>query len=233
MADLPQRPISALPILAKIPIPGSPDWVGIGDDAIWISNIAKNNISRIDPARDKVVANVATGKAPCSGLGIGFGSVWVPCCGSARVDRVDPATNKVVASIATTIADTEGGIGVGDSGVWIPADKEGTVVQIDPATNKIVGRVDTVAGSVAAAVGEGAVWVTSPDQSILCRIDPKQQKVTAKIKWDQLRASSPSAKERCGRSIRATGQFRASIQRQIKWSRPSTSALRDQAATSP
>ena len=58
MADLHlvQRPISALPILAKIPIPGSPDWVGIGNGAVWISNIDKNNISRIDPTKNKVVA---------------------------------------------------------------------------------------------------------------------------------------------------------------------------------
>ena len=183
MADLHlvQRPISALPILAKIPIPGSPDWVGIGNGAVWISNIDKNNISRIDPTKNKVVANITVGKAPCSGLGIGFGSIWVPCCGSARVDRVDATTNHVVASIATTIADSEGAIGVGDSGVWMPADQQGTVIHIDPATNEIIGTVDTVPGSVAAAVGAGAVWVTSTEQSALCRIDPKSHKVTAKI----------------------------------------------------
>ena len=90
-----QRPISALPILAKISIPGSPDWVAIGSNAVWISNIANDNVSRIDPKTNKVVANVPVGSAPCSGLGIGFGSVWVPCCGSSRVDRIDVTTNQV------------------------------------------------------------------------------------------------------------------------------------------
>jgi virginiamycin B lyase len=183
MADLHlvQRPISKLPILAKISIPGSPDWVGIGNGAVWISNIEMNNISRIDPAKNTVVTDIAVGEAPCSGLGVGFGSVWVPCCGSARVDRVDVATNRVVASIATTIADSEGAIAVGASGVWMPADTQGTVVHIDPATNKIIGTVRTVPGSVAAAVGEDTVWVTSPEQNVLCRIDPQSHKVTAKI----------------------------------------------------
>ena len=53
-----QRPVSALPIAAKLSIRGSPDWVGIAPDAVWISNQAKNSISRIDPASNKVVATV-------------------------------------------------------------------------------------------------------------------------------------------------------------------------------
>jgi virginiamycin B lyase len=176
-----QRPISALPIVAKIPIPGSPDWVAISNDAVWISNIAKNNISRIDPNTNKVVANVAVGSAPCSGLGLGFGSVWVPCCGSACVDRVDVTANQVVASIPTTIADSEGAIGVGESGVWMPADKQGTLVHIDAATNEIVATVKTVPGSFAAATGEGAVWVTSTEKNLLCRVDPNNHQVAAQI----------------------------------------------------
>src|SRR5712671_3710521 len=125
--DLVQRPVSALPILAKILIPGSPDWVGIGKDAVWISNAGNDTVARIDPGIDKVVATVAVGGSPCSGLGIGFGSVWVPCCGDARLDRVDAKTNEVTASIATTVADSEGGIAVDASGVWMLADKQGTL----------------------------------------------------------------------------------------------------------
>jgi virginiamycin B lyase len=176
-----QRPISELPILAKIPIPGSPDWIAIGSNAVWISNIDKNNISRIDPSTNKVVANVDVGSAPCSGLGIGFGSVWVPCCGSARIDRVDGITNQVVASIPTTIADSEGAIGVGESGVWMPADAQGTLVHIDAATNKIVGQAKTVPGSFAAATQAGAVWVTSTAVNLLSRIDPSNHEVVAQI----------------------------------------------------
>jgi virginiamycin B lyase len=176
-----RRPISQLPILAKISVPGSPDWVAVSEDAIWISNIARDNITRIDPRTNTVVANVAVGREPCSGLGLGFGSVWVPCCGDARVDRVDVATNKVVASIAATVASSEGAIAVGPSGVWLPADKQGTVVHIDPATNTIVGSVKTAPGSFAATAGDNAIWVTSTEHDLLSRIDPTIRQVTAQI----------------------------------------------------
>jgi len=180
-----QRPISALPILAKISIPGSPDWVAIDRDAVWISNLPKNNVARIDPAQNKVVATVGVGRAPCSGLGVGFGSVWVPCCGDCRIDRVDVTTNKVVASIATTLADSEGAIGVGASGVWMTADPQGTLLHIDPATNQIVARVRTVPGSFGAAVAEDAVWVTSTEKNLLCRVDPVRHEVMAQLSVGQ------------------------------------------------
>ena len=43
-----QHPMSELHAIAKFSIPGSPDWVAIGD-SVWISNNPKNNISRLDP----------------------------------------------------------------------------------------------------------------------------------------------------------------------------------------
>ena len=173
-----QRPVSQLPILAKISIPGSPDWMAIGDGAVWISNLARNNVVRIDPANNKVAATVAVGNSPCAGLALGFGHLWVPCCGSGRIDRVDVTTDRVVASVATSIADSEGAIAVGDSGVWMPSDRAGRVAQVDPATNKVVAAVKTVRGAVAAAAGAGAVWVTSPEANLLCRIDPQSHAVT-------------------------------------------------------
>ena len=48
-----QRPMSDLRPAAKIAVPGSPDWVGIGD-SVWISNNPKNNISQLDSATNKV-----------------------------------------------------------------------------------------------------------------------------------------------------------------------------------
>jgi hypothetical protein len=49
-----QRPIASLPIAAKISIPGSPDWVGIGANAVWISNAGADSLARIDPSANDV-----------------------------------------------------------------------------------------------------------------------------------------------------------------------------------
>lgn len=163
MADLRpvQRPVSSLPIVAKRSIPGSPDWVGVGPQEVWISNKAKDSISKIDPVTNRLVANIHVGRAPCSGLTVGFGSVWVPSCADRRIDRIDVGTNRVVATIPTTVGHSEGGIAVGEGGVWFLSDQHGTLLHISPELNEIVARIDTVPGSFVPAVGGGSIWVTS------------------------------------------------------------------------
>jgi virginiamycin B lyase len=176
-----QRPVSLLPIASKLSIPGSPDWVGIGQDAVWISNKAKNSIARIDPATNRLVATVPVGRAPCSGLGIGFGSVWVPSCGDRRIDRVDARSNQVVAQIQAPVGDSEGGIAVGESGVWLIADRDGTLQHIAPESNEVVARVQTAPGSFVPAVGADSVWVSSTAGNLVSRVDPQTHRLTASI----------------------------------------------------
>jgi streptogramin lyase len=148
MADIAavQRPISSLPIAAKISIPGSPDWVGIAPGAVWISNAGADSLARIDPSTNRVTV-VPVGRRPCSGLAVGFGAVWAPICGDARIDRVDLQSNQVVAQIPTSIGDSEGGIAAGEGAVWLAADSKGKLLRIDGATNKIDGQVKVADGS--------------------------------------------------------------------------------------
>jgi virginiamycin B lyase len=176
-----QHHVSSLPIASKLSIPGSPDWVGIGPDAVWISNKAKDSISRIDPASNRLVTTVTVGRAPCSGLGVGFGSVWVPSCGDRRIDRVDAGSNRVVAQIQTPVGDSEGGIATGVGGVWLVTDRKGTLLHVDPERNEIVARVQTEPGSFVPAVGAGSVWVSSSAANLVSRVDPRGHRVIALI----------------------------------------------------
>src|SRR4051812_28924784 len=111
-----RHPVSTLPVVAKIDIPGFPDWVGIDEPhaAVWISNRDRYNIARVDPATNKVATEVPVGRVPCAGLAIGHGSVWVPCCGDGQVVRVDAATNRVITAVGVQVANSEGGIAADD-----------------------------------------------------------------------------------------------------------------------
>ena len=135
-----QIPIAQLKPEAVFDVPGTPDWLAI-DDHMWVSNSPKDTVSRLDPKNSTVVATVATGKRPCSGLAVGFGSLWVPNCGDQTLVRVDLKTNAVTATIPTTIGSSEGGIATGAGSVWLVIDKRGTLVRFDPATNKPVAEI--------------------------------------------------------------------------------------------
>ena len=175
-----QKPLSALVPDAIVSIPGSPDWIGI-DDAVWISNYPKNNVSRIDPKTNQVAAVVEIGSKPCSGLASGFGSVWAPVCGDKKLVRIDAKTNRVVASIPTEIGDNEGTLAAGFGSVWLMTDKNGTLARIDPVQNKIVSTIKIAPGSYVIARGEGALWVSSSEKNLVTRVDPASERVTATI----------------------------------------------------
>jgi YVTN family beta-propeller protein len=175
-----QHPMSEIHALAKFSIPGSPDWVAIGD-SVWISNNPKNNISRLDAATNKVGAVIAVAKTPCSGLAIAFDSVWVPICSNGSIQRVDAKSGKIVASIPSGVANDEGGITAGEGSIWMPSDAAGVLSRIDPASNKVVSKISIPAGSFTAVFDAGSVWITSTKGNLLTRVDAKTEKVIAKI----------------------------------------------------
>src|SRR5215475_1538557 len=101
-----RREMSAIQPIAVFPVEGAPDWQVITEDAVWVTNGPKGTVHRLDPKTNTVVAAVAVGKRPCSGLAAGFGSVWVPNCGDKTISRVDMKTNTVVATIAVGPAES-------------------------------------------------------------------------------------------------------------------------------
>jgi virginiamycin B lyase len=175
-----QIPMAALKPDAVFEVPGSPDWIAVGD-SMWISNKPKNSVARIDPKTNKVAEMIEVGKAPCSGLAIGFDSLWVPNCGDKTLSRVDLKTNKVTVTVPMGIGDSEGGLAVSPDSVWMMTDKNGTLARIDPATNKVVAEIYVARGSYMAAYGEGAVWVTSTQGNLVSRVDPHTNLVTDTI----------------------------------------------------
>jgi len=175
-----QIPMTLLKPEAVFDIPGSPDWIAV-DESVWISNMPKNSVARIDPKSNKVIDTIETGKKPCSGLAAGFGSLWVPNCGDQTISRVDLKTGKVTATFPIHIADSEGGIAIGAESVWLLTDKKGTLARIDPSNNKVVAEIYVAPGSFSVAFGENAVWVTGTETNVLTRVDPHTNLVTDTI----------------------------------------------------
>jgi YVTN family beta-propeller protein len=163
--------------IAVLPVPGTPDWQVMTDDAVWVSNGPKNTIHRLDPKTNQVVAAVEVGKRPCSGLAAGFGSVWVPVCGDKALVRVDAKTNQVTATLPIAPANSEGGLIAGPDAIWMVTDIKGTLSRIDPATNKVIAEIAVAPGSVACTFGGGSIWVSSPEKSVITRVDAKTNAV--------------------------------------------------------
>ena len=185
-----KREMTAITPAAVFPLPGTPDWQVLTDDAVWVSNGPKNTVHRLDAKTNQVVAGIEVGKRPCSGLAAGFGSVWVPLCGDRpgtengakpALARIDANTNQVAATIPVGPANSEGGLVASPEAVWMVTDIKGTLSRIDPATNKVAAEIAVAPGSVSCVYGEGAIWVSSPEKSVITRVDAKTNAVTDTI----------------------------------------------------
>ena len=178
-----QFPTSTLVPDAEYAIEGSPDWLAIGDDTVWVNSKPKDYVARMDPKTNQVVAKVPVTK-PCSGLIIGAGSLWSPSCEENVLYRIDLATNKTVAKLPVAPSNTEGGIAFGAGSVWMPSDPKGIVSRIDPTTNQATAKIAVPEGSHTAIYGYGLVWVSSTDKSVVSVIHPASNAIIATIPVD-------------------------------------------------
>jgi len=176
-----RREMSAIQPVAVFAVEGTPDWQVITDDAVWVTNGPKGTVHRLDPKTNTVVAVVAVGKKPCSGLAAGFGSVWVPNCGDKTLSRIDLETNQVTATLPIPPSQSEGGIAASPEAVWLVTDAKGVLSRIDPKTNSVAAEIAVPPNSAGVTYGEGAVWVTTPEKNLLTRVDPGTNQVTGTI----------------------------------------------------
>jgi streptogramin lyase len=177
-----KRPLSGITPLAIFDAgSGTPDWQVLTEDAVWVTNAARNAIHRLDVDTNKIAATITVGKRPCSGLAAGFGSIWVPSCGDKTVSRVDVKTNAIVATVPAGPAESEGGIATSEDAVWLVTDPAGKLSRIDPKTNSVSATIDIPAGSAAVLYGDRAIWVTTPAKNMLTRVDPGTATVTDSI----------------------------------------------------
>lgn len=173
--------LTRLKPVAKFIIPGSPDWIAVGQN-VWVSNKPKGNVTKLDIETNSVAQVIGGLSKPCSGLAIGFGSLWVPTCGDQKLVRIDLGTGKVTNSIQTGIADSEGGIAVGAGSVWMLTDGRSTLARIDAQTNAVTAKIKLPSGCYTPDFGYGSVWVSCTKQNSLVRVDPASNKIIAQIR---------------------------------------------------
>jgi hypothetical protein len=159
--------------------------VAAGEGGVWVSLPARDELWRIDPSTDAIVAKIPVGHAP-AGIALTPGAVWVANRFGRSVSRIDARTNTVVATIALapTLGDGPSSIAAGAGAVWVLDPTLGDVVRINPGTDEIEAVIPVGAqlnfgalNGIAADAAAG-VWVASGD---LKRIDPATNRVVATV----------------------------------------------------
>jgi YVTN family beta-propeller protein len=171
-----------------------PAWRGggplaIGAGAVWAVSNAEETLSRIDPARNAVVAKIKL--AAPEEMAAGDGAVWLTYPSENSVTRIDPATSKVAATIR--VGPNPEGIAVSPGAVWVANADGPSLSRIDPATNRVVATIrlgppgPLYADHVNVAASPRAVWVAVANRNRIVAVDPATNRVveTAAIDFEQ------------------------------------------------
>jgi virginiamycin B lyase len=189
-----EAPAPAGHVVARIPIPENSGGFAVGEGAVWSTSDAVSVLTRIDPARNTVVAQTKLPlQNPCPDLPgscgeavASNGAVWIARSSDNVVLRINPATSAVVATVS--VGYQPEGIAATPGAIWV-ANKAGpSVSRIDPTTNQVVATIPLgpagacCSNHMAVAAGPGAVWASLPDLNSVVRIDPQTNSVAARIR---------------------------------------------------
>jgi streptogramin lyase len=157
----------------------------LADGALWVTDAARDQVVRIDPAARKVVARVQLDDTPDE-IAAGDGGLWVRGpIGSGTgpgtaLWRIDPATNRVV---ARTQVRNGYDLAVGAGAVWTTrrlAQVE-SIDRLDPRRGTPTRRVPLGGANGVAVAGRWA-WAVAQDGTIV-RIDTRSGRAR---RWPRL-----------------------------------------------
>jgi YVTN family beta-propeller protein len=164
-------------VVATLPIgpAQSEGGVATGAGSFWMVSDQKGVLSRIDPATNKVIAEIAVTEKSAA-VNFGEEAAWVTTPGANTLTRVDPKTNQVTATIA--VGPGPRFLTVGSGSIWTLNQGDGSVSRVDGKTAKVIATIEAgISGSGGEiAFGEGHVWATI-FQIPITEIDPATNSV--------------------------------------------------------
>jgi YVTN family beta-propeller protein len=144
-----------------------------------LSEVHPNNVGVIDPATNRVVAEIPVGIRP-GPIAFGANSLWIGNIDDRTVTRVNPQT---LASVGTISLEnrTPTGLAVGEGALWVAQGFLGKLSRVDTQFGRVTNTLQVTTASTAGTVtvGGGSVWAVY-GESTLARIDPASLRVLSR-----------------------------------------------------
>ena len=162
-------------VLSETMVGDGPSDVTAAFGSIWVSNHHDDNVTRVDPTTEAIIATIPVGGQP-ELMAVGMGSVWETNY-DGTIGRVDPSANS-----ATSIGHFGhlcGGPTLTPGAVWVyRCDEPRTyVARVDVRTGKTTARIP--AGQVESSLlfADGFLWMTTSSPGKILQLDPNTGKV--------------------------------------------------------
>ena len=175
--------------VTEIPIGGAvgPFWasgMAVGEGDIWVPDLERSMIYKIDPLRNQVVKEIPADLVGGRGLGgkyaiaVGENAVWaISSNNELRRYSVEGGAQEAAISLPSRSS----GVIAAFGSVWVTGTANDELYRVDPTTNQIAATIELRSDPKALAEGEGSVWVFNEGDGTVQRIDGKSGNLVATI----------------------------------------------------
>ena len=142
-------------------IDGVAAGVALGGGAVWVSSIIvePTTIFRIDPATNRVVANIETGHPVSGPLAFGDSALWV-ANNDGYLTRIDARSNKVIGNFELGSPEWAAMLAVGKD-LWISAPLDNILARFDPTIGAVASTVRAGGRPQVFALLGSDIWVAN------------------------------------------------------------------------
>jgi len=132
---------------------------------LWVAVPNANEIVRVDPTTNDLVATLKLPYSPCAFLVADQSGVWSAGGGCADiVGRIDARTKTLTAKVGEP---HPVGLALAFGSVWTAVIDSGNLDQIDPHTGRLIARLHVGGTPVRLGVGFGSIWVNDDNGRVL------------------------------------------------------------------
>ena len=163
---------------ATVTVGTGPRGVAFDGSALWITNSGSNNVSKINPTTNTVIATVTVGTGPVA-VAFDGTNIWVANNGSNNVSKINPTTNTVIATVFVGLGPA--GLAYDGTNIWVSNYNAGTVKKINPTTNAITATVIVGTGTEGLAFDGTSLWVANSGNLTLSKINTTTNTVSATL----------------------------------------------------
>lgn len=168
-------------VVERVPVNGPCLGMAGGFGALWAPACGDNELDRVDPKTNKVIARIELAGIPGEGEGqlvAASGSVWIFTDDAGTLARIDPRTNKIARTYATGVSAIS--LVSAEGSLWATVPDDDAVVRIS-TDGKVLQTIPVGSRPRFIAAGEGGIWSLGQGDGDVTRIDPKTGAVTATI----------------------------------------------------
>jgi YVTN family beta-propeller protein len=154
-------------VIKKIKVGTTPNGVVYAFGSLWVADLGRGSLVRIDAATNRITAKIAIPGADW--ITPSPDALWVSS-ESGQIVRVDPATATIAARIK--VGANPLGSGWVNGELWVPNIDDGTMSIIDPARNAVRMTLTVGQGPLSILTAAGDAWISNSITGEVWRMRP-------------------------------------------------------------